>query len=433
MSPWLSDLFLSSQSDERLVRMARDGHVQAFSVIVHRYRRELLSSANRLGSDGRAEDVVQQTFLNAFAALQDGTEVKHLRGWLHAILRRNAARAPAPVLAHPEMAELAAVGAPLDEAIGQRMLAMDALSEIGQLPERQRTALVATALEGRSRAEVAGVLGLSEGAVRQLVHRARASIRSAVTAVTPLPLLRWLAARQSRGSDWSTPEMLAGAGGASSAAVAVKIGTIVVAGLGVAGAIAVQPRSAQRQRATAAPAAKVRPVNGDQAVVGSSVAGPRGLAGVAGAAGGSVTGAAASGGRGNAPASAPLTAGSLAEQHRGAGRDGSSGGDHGGSRGEDHGGSTRSDHGGSTATITPRDGGGSGTDGGTSGGTVSSEGGGRTTGSGSGSDGAGPGSAVSSSTSDGGTLSSHDGGSSDGGSSGSDGGRVVPTSTTSVS
>jgi hypothetical protein len=42
ISPWLSDVFLRSQSDERLVALARAGHERAFVAIVERYRRELL-------------------------------------------------------------------------------------------------------------------------------------------------------------------------------------------------------------------------------------------------------------------------------------------------------------------------------------------------------------------------------------------------------
>jgi hypothetical protein len=38
VSPPLSDLLLSSQSDERLVSLARAGHERAFAVIVERYR-----------------------------------------------------------------------------------------------------------------------------------------------------------------------------------------------------------------------------------------------------------------------------------------------------------------------------------------------------------------------------------------------------------
>ena len=85
MSPRLSDLFLGSQSDERLVSLARAGHDRAFVAIVERYNAELHALARRLCSDGRAEDIVQQTFLSAFAALRSGAEVKHLRGWLYRI------------------------------------------------------------------------------------------------------------------------------------------------------------------------------------------------------------------------------------------------------------------------------------------------------------------------------------------------------------
>src|SRR5581483_5131188 len=87
------DLFLGSQSDERLVTLARAGHERAFVAIVERYQRQLLAFARRLDFHGRAEDIVQQAFLSAFAALQAGAEVKHLRGWLHQIVRNAAIKA----------------------------------------------------------------------------------------------------------------------------------------------------------------------------------------------------------------------------------------------------------------------------------------------------------------------------------------------------
>ncbi len=84
-------------------------------------------------------------------------------------------------------------GLAVEDVVQQRALAMSALAELGRLPKRQRQALVGTALDGRPRAELASSMGLSEGAVRQLVHRARARLRTVVTAVTPWPLVRWLA------------------------------------------------------------------------------------------------------------------------------------------------------------------------------------------------------------------------------------------------
>ena len=80
MSVGTADLFLSSQPDERLVSLARAGSEPAFVVIVERYRPELYAFAHRLSSEGTGEDIVQQAFLSAFAALRSGAEVRHLRG-----------------------------------------------------------------------------------------------------------------------------------------------------------------------------------------------------------------------------------------------------------------------------------------------------------------------------------------------------------------
>ncbi len=69
MSPWISDLYLRSQTDTRLLSLTRDGHDRAFAVLAERYRAELLGQARRLSSSANAEDLLQQTMLSAFAAL----------------------------------------------------------------------------------------------------------------------------------------------------------------------------------------------------------------------------------------------------------------------------------------------------------------------------------------------------------------------------
>jgi RNA polymerase sigma factor (sigma-70 family) len=232
VSPRLSDLLLSSQSDERLVSLARAGHDRAFAAIVERYRPELQAMAQRLCSDGRGEDVVQQAFLSAFAALRSGCEVRHLRGWLYQIVR-NAAGRPQPPVCVPLDGTTPGVNG-VEEVVQQRALAMTALSEIARLPARQRQAMIGTALDGRGRAEIASSMGLSEGAVRQLVHRARTTLRSAMTAVTPWPLARWLAAA---GPDAPGPtEVAAGAGAASSGGLALKLGALLASGTVLTGA-----------------------------------------------------------------------------------------------------------------------------------------------------------------------------------------------------
>lgn len=236
MSPRLSELLLSSQSDERLVSLARAGHERAFVAIVERYRGELYALARRLCPDGRGEDVVQQAFLSAFAALRAGAEVEHLRGWLYRILRNAASRSQAPLCVPLDGATASADT--VEDLVQQRALAMSALSELARLPERQRQAIVDTALGGMGRAEVASSMGLSEGAVRQLVHRARHTLRTAVTAVTPWPFARWFAA-VGTGAPGSS-ELAAGAGAASSGGIVIKIGAVLASGTLVTGVAAVE-------------------------------------------------------------------------------------------------------------------------------------------------------------------------------------------------
>jgi RNA polymerase sigma factor (sigma-70 family) len=232
VSPRLSDLLLSSQSDERLVSLARSGHERAFAVIVERYRPELQATARRLCRDGRSEDVVQQAFLSAFSALRSGAEVKHLRGWLYQIVRNAAGRPQAPPCVPLDRVTVSADT--VEEIVQQRAMAKSALSEIARLPARQRQAMIGTAVDGLARADIAHTMGLSEGAVRQLVHRARATLRSAVTALTPWPLVRWIAAV---GPDTpGTTGLAVGAGAASSGGFALKLGVLLASGTLLTGA-----------------------------------------------------------------------------------------------------------------------------------------------------------------------------------------------------
>jgi RNA polymerase sigma factor (sigma-70 family) len=261
MSPRLTDLFLSSQSDERLVALARTGHERAFVEIVERYRRELVAHARRLDSGGRAEDIVQQTLLSAFAALRSGAEVGHLRGWLHQILRHAATRSASRE--RPAVALEASVRAAesVEAAVESRMLARDLLAEVAQLPSRQRDAIVATSIAGHSRAEVASSMGLTEGAVRQLVHRARATLRTAVTALTPYPLARLFPVGGGAASADRASELAIG-GTVSAGGAIIKLGALVASGVVATAVVVSRPDVHHPSRATShRPAAAVATPN----------------------------------------------------------------------------------------------------------------------------------------------------------------------------
>jgi len=229
-----TDRLLDAESDEQLVRLVQAGRDAAFAAIVRRYERELKAQAARLTSDGRAEDAVQQAFLNAFAALRGGSEVRHLRGWLHHILRNEVTRARVPLEA--PLDATAIYGETLEETVQLRAVAHATLAHLSDLPERQRDALLGTAVLGFPRAHVARTMGLSEGAVRQLVHRARLRLRQAASALIPFPLVKLFGAARS-GVD-AAPDAALGAGTAASGGLAIKVGALVASGV-VATGIAV--------------------------------------------------------------------------------------------------------------------------------------------------------------------------------------------------
>jgi RNA polymerase sigma factor (sigma-70 family) len=248
---------LRVQSDERLVALARAGHERTFEAIVERYRRPLLRHARRVVGEARAEDVVQQALVAAWAALQRGDDVRELRAWLHRIVHNTALNALRGQREHAELHDSFTTGGAPQDVLERRLIVRETLETLAALPERQREALLRTAIEGRSHADVARDLGLSDGAVRQLIHRARTAVRAAATALTPLPAANWLAAAGTRGEPLSDrlAELVGAAGAAGAGATLAKAGTIAV----LAGGAAAGPALVERGEPPAAPAAAQAP------------------------------------------------------------------------------------------------------------------------------------------------------------------------------
>ena len=224
--------------DAGLAELAAGGRHDAFEVLVRRHSPALLRYCRRIGLSGpRAEDALQNALMRAWIALQAGTEVREPRAWLYRIVHNSALNAlrSSPDLLRPledaSEIESAASGAPDAE---HRIDARAALSGVAGLPAMQREAILMSAIDGRSHEEVAHALGVSDGAVRGLLYRARATLRSAAAAVTPQPLISWLSSTLSRpaaarvGEAWAQgsgsdlgPALIKGAAVAVTAAVLV--------------------------------------------------------------------------------------------------------------------------------------------------------------------------------------------------------------------
>ena len=274
---------LSSQSDERLVDLVRAGYEPAFETIVERYRRPLTRYVRGILPGERAEDAVQQSFVNAYEAIRrDDAELK-LRPWLYRIAHNTALnglrdRALADGVERP------------DQAFERRQGLAQVIAAVQELPERQRDAIVLRELEGRSYEEISAALGVTGGAVRQLLNRARNELRKAATAATPVGLLTripWAGPAEPVGARVAD---LCGVGAAAGAgAPAAKVWATAVVTGAVIGGVAVGPGGGDDRRHRGV----------DQAQAADRDSGPAGAAAPAGlatgAGGDSRRGASASG------------------------------------------------------------------------------------------------------------------------------------------
>ena len=122
----------------------------------------------------QSEDLVQETVVRAWRAWPGLREHRAVKGWLYKILYREFARSAC-------RRRIQTV--PLDELViepevhADPALGLDMLRALTALDEQSRHALLLQVLGGFSCAEIAEVLGTSEGAVMTRLTRARQTMR----------------------------------------------------------------------------------------------------------------------------------------------------------------------------------------------------------------------------------------------------------------
>lgn len=261
---------LRTQPDRRLIALVREGYENAFEEIVRRYGRSLNRYAAAIVG-GRAEDVTQDAFSKALLALRrDGAEIE-LRPWLFRIVRNTALNELRDRPASPEeLAEAIAGGASPAEELERREELADLMRRLQSLPESQRAAIVMREMEGLSHDEIAAALGVSGGAARQAIHRARVALRNGAGMLVPLPLLKALLATSAMGPA----EVAAGAGGAAGAGVALKAAAATVLIAGAVGAGVAVHEDRHSGRAPEAPSTSAGATSPADMTVRSAAAAP---------------------------------------------------------------------------------------------------------------------------------------------------------------
>ncbi|HYC81066.1 MAG TPA: RNA polymerase sigma factor, partial [Solirubrobacterales bacterium] len=269
---------LRTQPDRRLVVLARDGSTPAQEEIVRRYRAALVRFAGSIVGPAAAEDVVQEALAKGLAALADAGAELQLRPWLYAIVRNTALnhlRDAGPATEQLDESYDGVEQPP--QALERREVVRSLLGGLRRLPRQQREAIVKRELEGRSHEEIAAELGVSSGAARQLIFRAREALRVGFGSLLPMPLLRWLAESGAGGGD-AAVGVAAGAGGGALAAKAAV--AVFAAGAAVTAGVAIDQGARQGSGAPPAAEAAVLPAvalpdgGGSQAPAGGPVSAP---------------------------------------------------------------------------------------------------------------------------------------------------------------
>jgi RNA polymerase sigma-70 factor (ECF subfamily) len=139
----------------------------------------LYRTARRLTRSGLdAEDLVQQTYLEAFRSFASLSQSNRCRAWMFSIMFNLWKDGLAKRRARPGLALVEVDGIPSPDADPQTELVAAAYSDhvldaLAALPEEYRVAVLLVDVEGHSYAEAASVIGCPQGTVRSRLARGR--------------------------------------------------------------------------------------------------------------------------------------------------------------------------------------------------------------------------------------------------------------------
>lgn len=176
--------------DGDLAALSLAGDQAAFSEVVRRHKEPLHRLVARIiGDDDEALDVVQDAFIAAHGALRNYDQNRPMRAWLSRIAinkardwrRRRAVRRLISAVLPLSDADRTADDTPsVETVVGDRQELAEVEAAIAGLPSNLREALVLRTIEGRSQAEAAETLGVSEKAVETRLYRARQKLSERV-------------------------------------------------------------------------------------------------------------------------------------------------------------------------------------------------------------------------------------------------------------
>lgn len=175
----------TAQQDESAVAAVLGGDAERYRELVERHERRVFAVAwSRLGDAALAEEATQEAFIRAYRRLWLLGDGAKFSGWVNTIARRVAInfglrhrrelnKRERWALDHSDSFAGEAAAAEADPVHTPETLRQT----LAELPASHRECLVLFYLEGKSGAEAAAALGISEAALRVRLYRARAAMR----------------------------------------------------------------------------------------------------------------------------------------------------------------------------------------------------------------------------------------------------------------
>lgn len=183
---------LQHEDDEALVARAQHHDTRAYDQLVERYKERLYATVYHMTSNREdANDLVQETFIKAYKSLRSFKGQSSFYTWVYRIavnrtinyLKRGRNRThyslddvDSGIQTDPDFVELMAVDTPRREA-GLHELQRQLNVAMQKLSDNHRAVVVMHDVQGMTHADIARVMGCSEGTVRSRLFYARQQLQ----------------------------------------------------------------------------------------------------------------------------------------------------------------------------------------------------------------------------------------------------------------
>jgi len=172
--------------DARLLERFRAGDERAATELVERHAQALARFAVSLGERDEVEELVQDTFVRAFGALDAFRGDSSLRTWLFTIERRLILDRRRSLARHHARFDAGEVEAATEHTALDSVVAEETEQRLQRALERlspmQREVFVLRVAEGRSYKDIAEIAHTTEGAARVHYHNAMRALKEFVDA-----------------------------------------------------------------------------------------------------------------------------------------------------------------------------------------------------------------------------------------------------------